>query len=218
MRFTTEFVTLFIYLGGVQFVSNIVFGSIILEEKITKKGVLATSLIVIGLLISVSFSDHTSKTYSTVELIALYDDTYMTFIVLVILLLLTSEVIYVVYTNREQNGYPLPYSIIIRPATYSLVSATVGTQSVLQSKCLAELLRTHIIIDKNSGNNLFSNWLIYVVLTAFVVGLLFWLYRLNNALKLFDGLVIIPIIQVYLYYIEICLFLVIFVYKYCHCY
>ena len=77
-----------------------------------------------------------------------------------------------------------------------MVSATIGTQSVLQSKCLAELLRTDIVIDRSSGSDLFANGLLYLVLTAFLLGMGFWLYRLNNALKLFDGLVIIPIIQV----------------------
>lgn len=183
-------------LGGVQFVSNIFFARCILGEKVTKKGLIATSIIIIGLTVAVSFSDHTSTRYTSSGLIALYDRTYITFISCVAATLLLAETVYIIYTAREKSGNPLPYSFIVRPVAYSMVSATIGTQSVLQSKCLAELLRTDIVIDRSSGNDLFANGLLYLVLTAFLLGMGFWLYRLNNALKLFDGLVIIPIIQV----------------------
>lgn len=183
-------------LGGVQFVSNLFFARFILGEIITRKGILASTVIVLGLTVAISFSDHSSKTYTTTELFALYDFTYITFIVCVIALLGLAEFVYVFYTSREKNGRSMPYSVVVRPVAYSIVSSTVGTQSVLQSKCLAELLKTDIVFDRSRGNDLFSNGLFYVVLTAFLLGMAFWLYRLNNALKMFDGLVIIPILQV----------------------
>jgi magnesium transporter len=197
-------------LGGVQFVSNIFFAKCILGEKVTRRGLIATLVIVLGLTIAVSFSDHVSTRYSSSTLIALYDTKYITFIVSVAATLIISECTYIVYTASEKAGKPLFLSSIVRPVTYSMVSATVGTQSVLQSKCLAELLRTDITGTSNTagngrsmGNDLFANTLFYIVLTAFLIGMAFWLYRLNNALKLFDGLVIIPIIQVRKSYNEI---------------
>lgn len=183
-------------LGGVQFVSNIFFGKCILGEKVTRKGLLATGVIVIGLTVAVSFSDHASTRYSSAGLIALYDRTYVTFILCVAATLILAELTYAVYTASEKAGRPLLHSSIVRPVTYSMVSATIGTQSVLQSKCLAELLRGDIILERVNDNDLFAGGLVYIVLTAFLLGMVFWLYRLNNALKLFDGLVIIPIIQV----------------------
>jgi magnesium transporter len=184
-------------LGGVQFVSNIFFAKCILGEKVTRKGLIATLVIILGLTIAVSFSDHASTRYSSSSLIALYDTKYITFIVSVAATLIISECTYLVYTASEKAGKPLCFSSTIRPVTYSMVSATIGTQSVLQSKCLAELLRTDITgAGKGIGNDIFANTLFYIVLTAFLLGMTFWLYRLNNALKLFDGLVIIPIIQV----------------------
>ena len=183
-------------LGGVQFVSNIFFAGCILGEKVTRKSLIATAVIVIGLTVAVSFSDHASTRYTAAGLIALYDTTYVTFIVCVVASLLVAEGVYLLYTSREKMGKPLMYSSIVRPVTYSMVSATVGTQSVLQSKCLAELLRTDIVSDRPGNNDIFANELLYIVLTAFILGMAFWLYRLNSALKLFDGLVIIPIIQV----------------------
>jgi hypothetical protein len=85
-----------------------------------------------------------------------------------------------------------PGNGIIRPVTYSLVSALVGTQSVLQSKCFAELVKATI-----NGDNQFNQKFIYFVIVNFVCGLSFWLYRMNTALKMFDGLIIIPLLQVF---------------------
>ena len=72
------------------------------------------------------------------------------------------------------------------------MSAIVGTQSVLQSKCLAELLKATF-----EGDNQFTHWFLYVILLGFLAGLSFWLYRMNAALKKFDGLIIIPLLQVF---------------------
>jgi hypothetical protein len=81
---------------------------------------------------------------------------------------------------------------IVRPVTYSLVSALVGTQSVLQSKCFAELVKSTL-----NGDNQFNKVFVYVVILNFICGLSFWLYRMNAALKMFDGLIIIPLLQVF---------------------
>lgn len=80
----------------------------------------------------------------------------------------------------------------MRPVTYSLVSALVGTQSVLQSKCFAELVKATI-----NGDNQFNHYFVYFVILNFICGLSFWLYRMNMALKMFDGLIIIPLLQVF---------------------
>jgi hypothetical protein len=111
-------------------------------------------------------------------------------------MLIVSEVVYMIYTQREIALRPLPFNSIVRPFCYSLVSATIGTQSVLQSKCLAELLKRSIVDKENVSNNQFVEWYLYFVFTLFLAGLTFWLYRLNSALKLFDGLIIIPVLQV----------------------
>lgn len=80
----------------------------------------------------------------------------------------------------------------MRPVTYSLVSALIGTQSVLQSKCFAELVKATL-----TGDNQFNQPFVYFVIVNFICGLSFWLYRMNSALKMFDGLIIIPLLQVF---------------------
>ena len=105
-------------------------------------------------------------THPVTDLIALYDDTYVQFLVCVVSVLLLCEAVYVVFTNRELERLPLPYSKIIRPITYSIVSATVGTQSVLQSKCVAELLRTSVESDDPSDTNILQSGFFYLGATC----------------------------------------------------
>ena len=51
-------------LGGVQFVSNIFFGKVILHEKVTLAAVIGTVFIICGLGIAVSFSDHRRRSFT----------------------------------------------------------------------------------------------------------------------------------------------------------
>jgi hypothetical protein len=99
---------------------DILFLILIIIDILFLRGLIATGVILIGLTIAVSFSDHTTKSYTTNELTALYDSTYITFIICVGLTLLVSECVYVIYTEREKSGKPLPFSLLIRPVTYSI--------------------------------------------------------------------------------------------------
>eukprot|EP01041_Mallomonas_annulata_P011870 gene11870-24871_t len=179
-------------LGTVQFVSNVVFAKCVLKEQLTIRIFIATSIIIFGLSIAIRFSNHASEEYTTKDLIALYDNTYLIFLLCIVIFLISLHIVYLRYTYSEEKGIRLPASDIVRPAAYAIVSATVGTQSVLQSKCIAELVKASI-----KGQNQLGEWFLYVILITFIVGLSFWLHRMNAALKKFDGLVIIPLLQVF---------------------
>lgn len=179
-------------LGTVQFVSNVVFAKCVLKEQLTMRIFIATGIIIFGLVTAIRFSNHASEEYTSKDLIALYDRGYLIFLLVVILSLISLHLLYVKYTLAEEKGVRLPGSDIIRPGAYALVSATVGTQSVLQSKCIAELIKASI-----KGQNQLGEWFFYMILLTFIVGLTFWLYRMNMALKKFDGMIIIPLLQVF---------------------
>jgi len=179
-------------LGTVQFVSNVVFAKCVLKEQLTYRIFIATGIIIFGLVTAIRFSNHASEEYTTRDLIALYDRTYLFFLLAVVISLITLHLIYVKYTDSESIGVVLWGSDIIRPASYAIISATVGTQSVLQSKCIAELIKASI-----KGQNQLGEWFLYVIVLTFIVGLGFWLHRMNAALKKFDGLIIIPLLQVF---------------------
>lgn len=179
-------------LGTIQFVSNVFFAKFVLGETLTLRIVIATGVIVGGLLLAIIFSNHASETFTSEDLQALYTPTYFLFLGCLVVLLCFFQGTYMVYTHYDNIGTPLEGNGIVRPVTYSLVSALVGTQSVLQSKCFAELVKATL-----SGKNQFGHYFIYVVIVNFVCGLSFWLWRMNSALKMFDGLIIIPLLQVF---------------------
>lgn len=179
-------------LGTVQFVSNVFFAKFVLGEVLTVRIIVATAIIVFGLVMAILFSNHASEAYTSEDLMALYTPGYFLFLIFMAVLLISTHILYSIYTYNEENGSPLPGSGIVRPAAYSIVSAVVGTQSVLQSKCFAELVKASV-----NGNNQFDHFFVYAIVVGFLCGLSFWLYRMNAALKMFDGLIIIPLLQVF---------------------
>ena len=59
-------------IGCIQFVSNVIFASLLLKERATRAVLAATALIVAGCVVLVSFGSHASKAYSVGELLAFY--------------------------------------------------------------------------------------------------------------------------------------------------
>jgi len=63
---------------------------------------------------------------------------------------------------------------------------------MLQAKCLSELLRMTA-----SGSNQMLNPFTYGVIFVYIIATVFWLFRMNEALQRYDGLFIIPVLQVF---------------------
>lgn len=60
-----------------------------------------------------------------------------------------------------------------------------------QAKCLSTLVNQSL-----TGENQLYNYFTWIVFGLWLMGTFFWLYRVNRALSLFDGLFIIPVLQV----------------------
>jgi len=73
---------------------------------------------------------------------------------------------------------------------YAVFSALFGTLSVVFAKLLAKLVELHFC-----GVNVFGHWYTYVTLLSWFVLMIFWLYRLNAALGLYNPIFIIPLLQ-----------------------
>ena len=66
----------------------------------------------------------------------------------------------------------------------------IGTNSVLMGKACAGLLANFF-----KGDNIFASVWTYLIVLAYALFATFWLYRLNQSLKLYDALFIIPAMQ-----------------------
>lgn len=78
------------------------------------------------------------------------------------------------------------------PALFAIQSASLGCLSVLLAKSLSGFLRTSVADDNQTASPVF-----YLVLFLWFGFMVFWLSRMNKALRMFDGVVIIPTLQVF---------------------
>lgn len=88
----------------------------------------------------------------------------------------------------------LPYADYVLPVTYATFSALFGTIAVVMAKVLSELVTLWI-----TGTDIFFGgdaWFTWATLVAWIAFVAVWLFRMNEALSLYDPLFIIPLLQV----------------------
>ncbi|CAB1105483.1 unnamed protein product [Ectocarpus sp. CCAP 1310/34] len=179
-------------LGSVQFISNVVFGKVILREMVTRRIILGTATIILGNTLTLCFSPHQDDNFSTHELKAFYDAEYNTLLLLELAIALAMHAAYKSFKRSKEQGRPRRHSDLVMPLAYAICSAIVGTQSVVNAKCLSELL-TLTFRGENQLGSIFT----YLVFAIWLGTTIFWLVRMNRALAMFHGLFIIPALQVF---------------------
>ena len=195
MGFTAQ--SLLAGLGSIQFITNVLCSSLILKHPVTTRVLYATFAIVLGNVLIVAFASHHSDQLTVDELWELYTDNppYQVYCVVLVVLVLVLYVYYKEMKKRlkaqHQLARPGTLAHKLLPFSYAAISAIIGTQSVLLAKSSSELVRTTL-----GGNNQFYYPFTYFILTAWITSMVFWLYRMNAALRKFDGVFIIPVLQV----------------------
>lgn len=85
----------------------------------------------------------------------------------------------------------------IRAMAYAMSSAVIGAQSVTFFKILSELVAVLAdSSDRITRSAVVTSPFTYVVVIAAISTCVFWMYRLNDGLRRFDALLIIPLFQV----------------------
>jgi len=159
---------------------------------VTKATLFATFIIILGNAIVVNFSTHASVVYTADDLISFYDADFNAYAICMIFLMLGARLTYHNINGKIKGGGLVAHSNLYLPLLYATFSAIIGTQSVVQAKCLSILLRATA-----NGDSQLGNWFTYFVLLAWLASTSFWLTRMNTALSMFDGLFIIPVLQVF---------------------
>ena len=179
-------------LESIQFVTNLIFGKFMLKAHITRRMVIGTVLTVAGTILAVQFSSKTTLTLNTAEMVQLYKNpAYIVYLLLSLVTIGLMNYVYKWYKGRIRQRRPLPHSDIVMPLSYSVLSALVGTQSVVQAKLLAELLS----VQSSGRENVFKSSFVYITIIFWLLTVVVWLSRLNNALSKFDPLFMIPLLQ-----------------------
>jgi len=194
-------------LGGVQFVSNLGCGYFILKEEVTLRHIVAVLILVSGVIVSVcNASKESSGMLDAREIISLYDSNYISLLGTLAVTIGACELLYRYYDKQDAlvlaSRQPLqlekdrlvryPLAFLLKPLSFALPSAICGTQAALQGKCLSGLIR---LFMKTHDTAALTSLPALMILLIFSACLTIWLTRLYQALQLFEGLLIIPLLQ-----------------------
>ena len=140
-------------LESIQFVTNIIFGRVLLKKKIRKRMMAGTVLICGGTLLAVltaglskptalSGRPHSLKRQYMGETVN--SELYFSYLALSVVSALFLHCVHKRYDAAFKKGTPLPAHRYVAPASYAAFSAIFGAQSVVQAKCLAILILYYV--------------------------------------------------------------------------
>ena len=131
-------------LESIQFVSNVFFVRYVHKEVVTWRMIVATASIVVGNVLVVVFSDKAPALLTSADMIHLYatNTAYWGYLVCAMVLWFINHFTYTRYYHaRVTRGVMLWKHAFVEPFTFSVSSAIIGTQAVLNSKCLSMLIQ-----------------------------------------------------------------------------
>lgn len=180
-------------LGSMTLVTNSILAPLLLGEKVFRRDLIATFIIVFGSVISVTFASHTDVVYSSVELFAFYFHTDF----LIYIFLVAGFIGYLHWKIRKievferisrSNPDYVKHRLFHRFA-YPAASGAIGAQSVLFAKCVCELL-----VNTVEGNGvLFTYWQSYIVLACMFLCIWLQIKWINEGLVRFDASYTVPV-------------------------
>ena len=180
-------------LGSLTLVSNVFFAPLLLKEKVNRKQILCTCLIVAGSCLAVAFAPHDS---TSPDIQAMFNNfARLRFIIYaVISCMALGGLRFACWKFNKVRRMDLhAYSKVAKYHTfaYAACAGIMGAQSVLFAKCTAMLLAGTIAGD----GLMFVYWGTYFVLLGLGVTIFLQIRWLNSGLRMFSALMIVPIFQ-----------------------
>ena len=167
-------------LESVQFVSHLWFTKTVHNLPVTTRMKLGTAGIVAGCILTVVFSDKSTKVLNSDKVWTLYDETaFLVYLGFFAVFFIIFESIYRVYWAANRRGNRLANHDLFEPMAYCLSTSIVGAFAVVHAKCLAGLLQVTSTTDRNE----FEYWKFYIILGAWLGFVVFWLTRLDLCFK-----------------------------------
>ncbi|GMI03252.1 hypothetical protein TrLO_g3644 [Triparma laevis f. longispina] len=185
-----------------QFVSNVFFARIILGEKVTHRQIVGTAALILGIICIIiahteaSKGQESSHRLDAEEMVVYFTSEGTAFWIYMMAaggLLVVSHTTFLKYRAAKARGETLYRHGLIEPGCFAIVSALVGTVSLLFVKCISELLIK--TLDSECGENQFTHWFTYVSIICWIPTVSFWLSRMNWGLALYSPLLVIPLLQ-----------------------
>jgi len=180
-------------LGSLTLVSNVFFAPLLLKEKVNRKQLYCTALIIAGSILAVAFAPHAENSPSVREMFGNF--AMPRFIIYAVIscavVALLRYISFRLNKIRRQDMHA--YHAVARYHTfaYAACAGIMGAQSVLFAKCTAMLLASTF-----SGKAImFVFWQSYFILAGLGVTIFLQIRWLNSGLQRFSALLIVPIFQ-----------------------
>lgn len=190
--FTFADMSLLAPLGAMTLVINMMIAPCLVGEKLTRRDIVWTCVIVTGTVISITFGNKEETEYTLGQLLDFYQETQFVvyFIVFLSYVFGTFGALWY-YQNRQRASDRTRGWIRWHAFAYPSLAGAFGAHSVLFAKSGGELVRV-----TSRGNNQFSHPVSYVIILLMVVSLVLQMRLLNAGLKHADALFVVPVYQV----------------------
>ncbi|KAA8491297.1 putative magnesium transporter NIPA8 [Porphyridium purpureum] len=197
-------------LSSVQFISQLFFSKVVLHERVDMYSYLGVVLILAGSFLLVYFGQHETKNYGPEELAALYGRTpYVCYILLTSALSCAAWVFYERIKRRIrthsssssaadakfQISMASMREVHLLAAMYAVRAGIWGAYSVTLAKSLSMLLIQLLQPNRDHTNPLVMPET-YFIIMAFVASAMYRIMRLNQALKMFDAVYMVPMLNI----------------------
>lgn len=188
-------------LGSMTLVSNVVFAQYFSGERVSRHDLYSTAGIIIGSCVSVAFASHKDEAFTFSELFGYYYRfkfaVYAFCLVSLLIVLRTAiDIVRTAVRNpgSEQATLVQSYTQVtpIKAERFlcAASSGIVGAQSVLFAKALAEMVREDVLTMVITG----GSWFVIVSMALCIFLQIKWL---NEGLKKFDALYMVPVFQAF---------------------
>ena len=180
--------------GALTMVFNVLFAHYWLGEDLNRKDMLATFMVMIGVVCVAAFGNKKPQCFSMNDLLLLYTEPFFLGYVAVLIPLLM--ILYflanradIVLFNNGPNSIEYSKWKKIHPLLYPIMSGFWGAQSVLFAKSIAEMVKLTI-----RGHNQFT-WISIVIFILMCLTILTQIHFLAKGLQNFDAIFVVPIFQ-----------------------
>lgn len=183
-------------LEAVQFISNVAFGKFVRKVEVPTRMLLGVLAMVVGVALAVYFGESSNFCFTEEELIKYWTFTdgwgWWIFLAMTFGISAAALVAHKRLWARRAAGLPVKDAEVYLPVLYAIPSTLLGgSQMIVQSKCLAELIE----LMARGETLTIAGWFFWVE-AALVCGFgLFWFFRLTQSLGMYEPLFIIPLMQ-----------------------
>lgn len=183
-------------LEAVQFISNVAFGKFVRKVEVPTRMLLGVLAMVVGVALAVYFGESSNFCFTEEELIRYWTFTdgwgWWIFLAMTSGISAVALIAHKRLWARRAAGLPVKNAEVYLPVLYAIPSTLLGgSQMIVQSKCLAELIE----LMARGETLTIAGWFFWVE-AALVCGFgLFWFFRLTQSLGMYEPLFIIPLMQ-----------------------